>query len=137
MTTTTLNPLTAPIEQVYDWLAERDGWRITHRDGRLACVPYLTYWRRARDGSVTFQESHPITLDRMSEMLPKDRMGWRWVVVQKGSARWIAGLLDISSPVSAAGSVAARSLINELVYPTEREARARVLAAVLMKEGQA
>ena len=114
---TTIDPMTAPAQEVYDWLAERDGFQTTIFAGQQ-------YWKKRATGLIS--DANPITIDRLAEMLPKDRV---WTRIEQITPNvWVAE---------------ASVYQHELVYfagveavgcPTEREARARVVAAVLMRD---
>ncbi len=57
-----MDPMTAPLGEVLDWLAERDGWKFS-------CTGW---WRRTAGGNTEGADgTHPITLDRLAGMLPE------------------------------------------------------------------
>ena len=117
---TTIDPMTAPAQEVYDWLAERDGYT------RQTCpINGKSGWFRTSKGGYAegaFDgESNPITIDRLSEMLPE---GYFWDCVRQVSpGDWFAEV-----------AAKADNVAFDRYAPSEREARARVVAAVLMRD---
>lgn len=110
--TKTFDPMTAPLNEVMEWLAGKDGWHKCDM-GWARRVP-LSEWRGATMEEVV---DRPITLDRLAGMLPE---GWEWSFHQHRAAHYASALHPIGDTVKASGD-------------TELEARARVVAAVLMR----
>jgi hypothetical protein len=113
--TKTFDPLTATLGEVLD-LLERDGWTKWMAES----VPDLQLgW--SRNGENTTCD--PITIDRVAGMLPG---GWKWISVEWTDKVW-AGACNTGS----------HEYVPVFAYAeNELEARARVVAAVLMREGK-
>lgn len=103
-----MDPMTAPLGEVLDWLAERDGWEVR---GGLCYGP-----------GGQFCLSNPITLDRIAGMLPEP---WEWSDINQRGGTWWASAWRSHSYKDEQGEA-----------PTELEARARVVAAVLGRQDQ-
>lgn len=124
MEKTTFNPMTAPLPEVLDWLAKRDGYKIGHLHGDGP-----KRWLRPRpDAGYDPIESCPITIDRLSGLLKKP---WRWgIVQQRGDARTISSHGEWCATAVRDGAGGTIGCDRD----TELEARARVVAAVLMMQ---
>ena len=116
--TKTFDPMTAPLDEVMEWLAGKDGWHKCDM-GWARRVP-LPEWRGATVEEVV---DHPITLDRLAGMLPE---GWKWGPMWDAADGWYAKVCYTPECV----------WFEAEQRPTELEARARVVAAVLMREGK-
>lgn len=123
--TTTMDPMKAPLGEVLDWLAERDGWAKqdvgVFQYGDANTVIYQ--WVHREGGRQPYTGSNPITIDRIAGMLPE---GWFWRCIEQRPRGWNA----------CSDRVKFQREVEQFVMeqPTELEARARVVAAVLMKE---
>lgn len=114
----TFDPMTAPLGDVLDWLANADGWLRTGVNGHLLWV---------KDGHMHRVSRPEITLDRIAGMLPD---GWAWKVVDLRGTLLRGIINDRVWAATAAGTcddISAQAT-------TELEARARVVAAVLGME---
>lgn len=121
----TFDPMAAPLSEVLDWLAEKDGWRQPKPGDKdfLFTGQVMGVWVHPCRRSVY---THPITLDRLAWMLD-DTVGvslYKLPRVGVCDARWTAhawsrGLFNISTP--------------DRKCPTAIESLARVVAAVLMR----
>ena len=78
--TKTFDPMTAPLNEVMEWLAGKDGWHKCDM-GWARRVP-LPEWRGATMEEVV---DHPITLDRLAGMLPPP---WQWHFMMFGGDEW-------------------------------------------------
>lgn len=148
MANKTFDPMKAPLSEVLDWLAERDGWRID----RSVQPPSIPLWTRTKwdatagagvlttniqtndDGEVV--TGNPITLDRLAGMLPET---WCWEQIQGFSwGCWYAEAREDRDFKDGSMDEIDREIASwPRVWfedaPTELEARARVVAAVLMR----
>lgn len=111
-----MDPTTAPLGEVLDWLAERDGW-VAVRSGSNGAVRRCV-WRRESAFQIHTTDTHPITLDRLAGMLPR------------GYLFEVSGIPG-SAVYCAARNFCASDKGEEFNADTELEARARVVAAVL------
>lgn len=116
--TNTFNPMTAPLAEVIDWLAERLGYYRENFHGEVV-------WRD-KNGRPVGQPK--ITLDRVAGMLPE-----RWILRDVYDTRLnllMAGTPGIVAVLRRPDSEETLSAFG----PTEFEARARVVAAALMRQ---
>ena len=109
--TKVFDPLVAPLGEVLDWLRKQDGWHTEEVNGWML-------W--CKDGYCSRWDEPDMDIDRIAGMLPEV---WKWEIDQYHDY-WRAVLEN------------AKEERSEVRASTELEARARVVAAVLMREGK-